>query len=138
MKVKIIPILIIFILLTVGVFGSVNHTTQNNCLVSLMSGEECPPVGSSIIVMLQHFSGMNNFTNFIIVANSSLLLLSILLFLVSSRLSQATFARHIFSYLAYHKIAEFPFIILRKNFLRWLAVHYRRNPHTLYWVYNMS
>lgn len=145
MQTRILPILIILSLFSVGVFGflglgMMDHGGRSICPISLMSGGLCPSAGNTLAVASHHVSGLQYFTQSIIGIGGSLLVLFALLafvLLFFSKLSQEASAQQYFLYEAYHKSIESHFIPGRK-FLSWLALHHKRDPHALLWVHDIA
>lgn len=140
---RILPILIISSLLTIGVFGflglsSVDHGTQHTCPISLISDGDCSSIKGSLALAFHHISGIQNFTQSVISFDASVLILAFLLILASfvvSKLPQETRAPRILFRQISRGTAESTFIPERR-FLRWLALHHKRDPHALQWVHD--
>jgi len=145
MKSAVIPIVVISSLLAVGIlgflgFGAMNHGIMHNCPIPLMVGVNCPSENDALASVFYHISGLQRFIQPMIYFRpsflASLLLLIIFSLLVFSKFSQKVFLLQPLSYQKCHNVAEHRFIT-RRQFLRWLSLHYKRDPHILQWVHNV-
>ncbi len=146
MRLRILTIFIISSLLTIGVLGfwglgSINHSGQHSCPIFLMLGGYCPSSEGGVALAVHHVSGIQNLTQSIIILDASLLVLLVLLvfatLLVVSKPPQGTSAPQLLSRQTRHRITEST-LTPKKQFLRWLALHHKRDPHALQWVHDVA
>lgn len=146
MQLRIIPTLLILVLGAIGVFGfwslgSLNHGEHHVCPISMVSGGNCPPVNNTLALAIHHISGLQDFTQGIVSSNLSLFILFTLLLvtflLVFIKPSDQILSHQPFSYQKYRRAEEFSFKSNRQ-FLRWLALHEKRDPYALYWVHDKT
>lgn len=145
MRLRILPIFIISSLLTVGLFGifgisMTNNNGQHTCPISALSSDDCSPSNSPIAEAFHHISGLQNLAQGAINTNTSFLALSILLILAFSLLGtliSKTPSLQTSPTQRYRDITESHFPT-KKQFLRWLALHQKRDPNALQWVHNYS
>ncbi|HDY73120.1 MAG TPA: hypothetical protein ENH86_00930 [Candidatus Jorgensenbacteria bacterium] len=140
MRLRILPILLIFSLLTVGVLGffGLNHGGQHSCPISLLSGDNCPPIGGTFALVFHHMSGLQSFTQSIVNLDTSLLILYAILifaFLSFSRFLQKATLLQPSSFQRYNRTTESRFLP-KRQLMRWLALHHKRDPHALQWVHD--
>ncbi len=136
MRSRIFSTLIISSLLTVGVFGFlglgfVDHGGQHTCPISLISGGDCSSIGG-VALAFHHVSGIQNLTQSMIGFSASSLVLSIFFvfaLLVVSKLLQRSPVLQLSSHKVYYRTAGSNFIP-KKQFLRWLAIHHKRDPYS--------
>lgn len=143
MQLKIPSIFLILILaglatlgfLGIGLIGDGGHHV---CPISVIAGNDCPPVSDAITSVSHHLSGLQRLTQPVIEFNPTLLALFILLLaslLFSSRLSrQIIFEQH-FSYQRFRLVKELKPKQTRQ-LLSWIALHNKRSPHALQWVHD--
>lgn len=138
MRLRALPILIISAILTIGIlgiggFGFINHGGQHVCPVPLMSGGECPPPGDGIALAVHYLSGMQNLFQSMVNPGVSVLALSILLAFAVLLISKPLHASPPLPPLFYRirTASAESHCISKRQFLRWLALHCRRDPHSL-------
>ncbi len=144
MRLRIIIILIVSSVLAIGALGLVehnfvDHSRKSNCSVSLLSGADCTSIEGSLALAFHHVSGIQKLTQSTISPDVSLLLLVVLLILASVVVSKIW--QEIPTIVpVYHQIylwvIESSFI--PKKYLRWFAFRYKRDPHVLQWVYEVT
>jgi len=144
MSLKIVPILIITSLLAVGLFGifgisMVNSSGQHSCPVSALSSNDCSPSNSPLIETFHHISTLQNFAQGPINTNtfSSILILLLLALTVFLTLFPKTPSLETSPQRGYYKTDQSEYS-QKKQFLRWLALRQKRDPHALQWVHDYS
>ncbi|GMQ95084.1 MAG: hypothetical protein BMS9Abin13_194 [Patescibacteria group bacterium] len=131
MNLRILPIFLTLILLTTGAFGllglsSAGHGGEGGCLISVLSGGNCPPAGDSLSSTLHHLSGLQYLTQSIVGAGSGLLatlalmILSPLLSILIKSLHRAPSGQAL-SRQKHREVLNFS-IRPERRFLRWLAL----------------
>lgn len=140
MRLRILPILLITSLLAVGILGffGLNHSGQHSCPISLLSGGDCPPIGGAFTLAFHHVSGLQSFTQSVVNLGTSPLILSTILifaFLAFSKLLQKAPLLQLPSFQRHDRITGSRFLS-KKQLIRWLALHHKRDPHALQWVHD--
>ncbi len=145
MRLKIIPILIISSLLTIGLFGilGINMTDNNgqhSCPISMFSNDDCLLSSNSFFEVFHHISALQNFTQGMVNINNFSLMLQILLmfiFAIFSTFLRKTPFLQVSPRQNYRKIEELGYSP-KKQFLRWIALRYKKDPHASQWAHDYS
>lgn len=145
MRSKTLPILIILGLLTIGLFGifginMADSNGQHSCPVSVLSSDDCSPSNSPFVEMFHHISTLQNFIQELINTNtfpSMLLILMIFVLIIFSGILAKRPSLEFSASRSYRNIEEF-YYSQKKRFLRWLALHHKRDPYASQWVHDCS
>lgn len=123
-----------------GVFGFLNigfmnHDVSHFCPVSLMRGDDCPPINNALALANYHVSGLQDLTRGIISFSPGAVMLFALLFVLLASILRI-FKQEVFSGLKlgpvrYHfSEMEESATTVANRFLCWLALFKRRDPET--------
>lgn len=140
MLLRLFTILIISSLLAVGLFGMFGINMINYCPISALSNDNCSPTDSSLAEILHHISGLENFAEGAVDINVSFLMVSVLLIIAFSLFGltiSGILALQISSQGRY-RCDKTEFHPSNQQFLRWLALHEKRDPQALQWVHDYS
>lgn len=142
---KILPIFIVSSLLAIGLFGvlGINMTYNNgqhSCPISALSSDDCPPSYNPLSEAFHHISALQNFAQGLVNTSTFSSMLLILLMFVLAIFSGILAKRpslEVSASQSYRNIEEFDYS-QKKRFLRWLALHHKRDPHASQWVHDYS
>lgn len=142
---KIPPIFVVSSLLAVGLFGifginMFDSNGQHSCPVSVLSSDDCSPAHGSLSEAFHHISALQNFAQGLINSNTfSSMLLILLMFVLAifSSILAKTPSLEVSASRSHRDIEEFDYS-QKKRFLRWLALHYKRDPHASQRVHDYS
>lgn len=146
MRLRILPIFLILVIGGMGIFGFLGFSLIEQgdfhvCPVSLISGGDCPPLGSAFVLTIHHISGLQQLSRFIINIDSASLVLSLALMtfvlLAFFNPTRMALAEHYALYFRSHKIDEFSFGSNWQLF-RWLSLRNKRDSHASSWVHDSS
>lgn len=142
MKLGITSIILILILGAISTIGflwlsPINHFGHHLCFVSMISGGDCPPAWNHLALLGHHLSGLQDFTKAIIGFDSGFLAFFIFLLLCSlvfiiKPVQQLFSGQRLFCQ-RWRRIEDLIYES-RKQHLRWLTMHNKRDPRSLYWA----
>ena len=136
MKLKVISIILVLTMSTIGVLSfvsavSVDHTVQHLCPIATIMSSDCPQAQNLLAFASHHLSGMQNTAQSLI--NSSSIFLVLFLFLVVARsLNNTVFDKRVYSHKLSIVQSDIPSYI--KEMLSWFVLRNKGDYYAFFWV----
>jgi len=135
MRLNNITLFVIFAVLIIGVFGFsilslVGHNGEYGCVVSLIPGGDCSFISEGMAIAFHHIAGIQNLIQAVAKSNIFLMVLSFVAFLTFKILSSLIKIQNLKLFFRYLQFKRKEIVLkFKEDFLNWLALIYRRNPH---------